>query len=110
MVTLSKSDKKIARILIDKSVDIEKTALFLQLEQTLADWRNGEKDVPHTYAAIYTEVKNKDKTIARRYDGVGGSMYFYTIAQLYDEGIIDDTDIAPLSDVVKASMKAWTRR
>ena len=105
MVQLSKSDKKVARALIDKGVTIEKTALFLQLEQTLADWRSSAVDLPHTYANIYDQVRTKDKAIARRYDGLGGSMYFYTVMDLLIEDIIDDADIAAFSETVCAQLR-----
>jgi hypothetical protein len=110
MITLSKPDKKVARALIDKGVMIEKTALFLQLEQTLADWRNGTVDVPHSYANIYDQVKTKDKAIARRYDGLGGSMYFYTVMELLIEDIIDDADIAAFSETVRTELRTIKAR
>jgi hypothetical protein len=109
-MNLSKPDKKIARILIDKGVMIEKTALFLQLEQTLADWRSEKKDVAHTYADIYRQVREKDKAIASRYDDLGGSLYFFTVLQLLNEGIIDDADIAGFSEQVKAAIELLRAR
>ncbi|MEY4926139.1 MAG: hypothetical protein RI894_575 [Bacteroidota bacterium] len=109
-MNLSKSDKKIARILIDKGVIVEKTALFLQLEQTLADWRSGKKDVQHTYATIYGQVGDKDKAIARRYNGLGGSRYFLAVLQLFHEGILSDADIADFSEKVRAEIELWQSR
>src|ERR1700744_5453408 len=86
---LSKKDKKVARQLIDKGLLIEFTQGLNNFSEILEDWKNGKVETKDTYHKLFRAIKNFDKHVALRYDGIGGSRYLETvIAQLVD-GLYD---------------------
>ena len=90
---LSKSKKKLAGILIDKGVDIEFRISLEQTDKILSEWKEGSLDNRTAYHALYKKVLERNKRIANRYDGLGGSRYLLTIAAIYADGQITEEDI-----------------
>lgn len=103
---LSKSDKKTARILMDKGIlnDIEMcNASVLAI---LTDWKNGKKETQETYCKVYETIKKNDKYIASNYDGITGIHYFDTVSNMFCKGLITEEDIEPFSETVKVRLIA----
>ena len=99
---LPKKDKKIARQLMDKGLLIEFEQGLKQFDAILQEWKAGNIETKETYYQIFSAVKDFDKHIARRYDGIGGSRYLETvIAQLADD-LYDISEVDGFSPDVKA--------
>jgi len=98
---LPKKDKKLARELIDKGLLIELAQGLKNLDTILQEWKTENSEIKETYYKIFTAIKDFDKHIARRYDGIGGSRYLETIiAQLVDD-LYDISEIDGFSPEVK---------
>lgn len=99
---LPKKDKKIARQLMDKGLLIEFEQGLKQFDAILQEWKAWNIETKETYYQIFSAVKDFDKHIARRYDGIGGSRYLETvIAQLADD-LYDISEVDSFSPEVKA--------
>lgn len=84
---LSKSDKKIARACIDKGVDAEFREGLEIFEAIIHDWRSGQfSDNREAYHKLYQAVREKDKAIRRRYDGLTGSHWLGAVAAILHDG------------------------
>lgn len=101
MHELTKKEKKIARLLIDKGVDTEFRISLEQADEILTEWKQGVLDNRAAYHKLFQKVKENDKWISRRYDGLRGSNYLMTVACIYADGQITEEDIKDLSDETK---------
>lgn len=110
---LTKSDKKLCRKLMHIGIEreCEKFVREMQklsskpipLDELGAPYReeNGfvvEGPWHKRYITQFRKVKNFDKHVARRYDGITGSHYLDCVLDLYYNDVITDDDIAPLSE------------
>ncbi len=93
MITLSKREKKIAREVIEKGLQIEFAKSLYDADTVLQNWKSKETDNRAAYHLLYQTVKDNDKHIARRYDGMRGSDYIDTIAAQLIDGIISMDDL-----------------
>ena len=109
MHELSKREKKIARICIDKGVQAEYKKTLEQAKQVIADWENGNLDNREAYSQLYGTVKEQDKFIARRYDKVGGSDYLVTVAAILHDNQITEEDIKDFTDETKEVLHKWMK-
>ncbi len=106
---LSKSDKKIARILMDKGILKEIEICNTSVLAILTDWKNDKKETRETYGKVYEIVKKNDKYIASNYDGISGSHYFDTVLNMYCKGMITEADIEPFSETIKVRLIAFKK-
>ena len=94
MIELSKSQKKIARQLIDVGLQRECKTFTEKIARFIGSpkW---ETENPHElYLQLYKKVVSFDKHIARRYNGLTGSHYFITVLGLFMDGVLTTDDIA----------------
>ncbi|PJJ08256.1 hypothetical protein CLU83_1510 [Flavobacterium sp. 1] len=103
---LSKSDKKIAKILMDKGILKEKEICNASILEILTDWKNDKKETRETYGKVYETVKKNDKYIASNYDAISGADYFITILNMYRKDLITESEINSFSETVKERLKA----
>ncbi|CAN1515885.1 hypothetical protein MCETHM1_00936 [Flavobacteriaceae bacterium] len=103
---LSKSDKKTARILMDKGILKEIEICNTKILDILTDWKNNKKDARETYGQVYGTVKDNDKYIASNYDGISGAYYFDTVLNMYIKGLISEKDINPFSETVRERLNS----
>ena len=103
---LSKSDKKTARILMEKGILKEKEICNASILQILEGWKNGKQETWETYAKVYEAVRKNDKYIGSHYDGISGSDYFVTILNLYYKGLLSEEDINLFSETVRDRLKS----
>ena len=104
---LTKREKKIAREIIEKGVQAEFKAGLEKAKQVIGDWEQGKLDNREAYHKMFKNIKEQDKKISRRYDGIGGSDYLLTVATiLYDEQITEE-DIEDFSEEAKRTILAW---
>jgi hypothetical protein len=99
---LSKHEKKIARMLIDKGVDAEFRTALEESSEILSAWKNGDIDNRAGYHKVFKKIMEYDKRIANRYDGLTGSRYLLTIAGIYIDGQITTEDIKDFSEQTRA--------
>ena len=106
---LSKNEKKIARILIDKGTDIEFRTALEQVDKIITEWKNGGMDNRTAYHKMFKKVDEQDSRISNRYDGLKGSKYLLTVASIYIDGQIDEEDIKDFSDQTRAILNELLR-
>jgi hypothetical protein len=102
---LSKSDKKAARIIIEKGIMKEFANGLGEFSNILKDWEDKKSDNRETYHTLYGSIKNFDKHIARLYDNMTGSKYLFIIIAQLRNGVIDDSDLADLSEEIRGKIK-----
>lgn len=93
MSTLSKREKKIAREVIEKGLQTEFAKALNDADTVLQNWKNKETDNRAAYHLLFDTVKDNDKHIARRYDGITGSKYIDTISEKLIAGVISICDL-----------------
>ena len=97
MTELTKSQKKIARKLIDLGLQRE-CAKFMQSTKDFMDKNVSAEDAHDAYLKLYDKVYQFDEHIASRYDGMTGGRYYITVYCLYCDGILTDEDIREFDD------------
>ncbi|HEY1871070.1 MAG TPA: hypothetical protein VGG71_08435 [Chitinophagaceae bacterium] len=98
---LPKKDKKLARQLMDKGLLVEFEQGLKNFDAILQEWKAGNGDIKETYYKIFTAVKEFDKHIARRYDGIGGSRYLETVIEQLEDDLYDISEIDGFSPEVR---------
>ena len=106
---LSKSDKKIARILMDRGILKEIEICNTSVLEILRDWKNGKKETRETYGSVYETVKKNDKYIASNYDGISGIHYFDTVLNMYCKGLVTEEEINLFSETVRERLIAFKK-
>ncbi len=95
---LTKSEKKLARVLIDKGLQQEYQNAIEGLNEVIEIWKEKKMDNRNAYLKIYKTLEEHNKHIAQRYDGMKGSMYLSTIASLLADELISTDDIKGFSE------------
>lgn len=107
---LTKKEKKIARECIDKSLDAAFKEGLENSEAVIREWRQGKFSTnKEAYHKLYKTLTDKDDAIVRRYDGLKGSRYLVTVAQLFFEKVITEDDIKDFSDQTKAVIRFFAK-
>ena len=104
MITLSKREKKIAREIIEKGLQIEFAQCLSDADSVLQNWKDKKTENRETYHLLYQTVKNNDKHIGRRYDGMRGSDYILVIAAQLADGIISKDDLKEFCEATQNSI------
>lgn len=111
---LSKSDKKTARILIDKGIQGEFRNALTKAEQILAAWRAGGGSDKDAYLELFSHIDDCDKQISWRYDRLSGSNYLYAVAVQYRDGLLTGDDLELLSEQprneIRFLVQQWNER
>lgn len=102
---LSKSDKKAARIIIDKGINKEFENGLNEFSQILKDWEDKKSDNNKTYYTLYKSIRDFDKYIARMYDNISGSRYLLIVIAQLRNGVINDSDLAGFSEETRDKIK-----
>jgi len=106
---LSKSDKKIARMLIDRGILKEIEICNASVFAILTDWKNNKKETRETYGKVFDTVKKNDKYIASNYDGISGIHYFDTVLNMYCKGLVTEEDLKPFSETIREHIIAFKK-
>jgi hypothetical protein len=93
---LSKGDKKVAVQLIRKGMQKEFAQGMAKFDAILQEWKN-KPNHQEAYLKLYKEVKEFDKHIARRYDAMSGSDYFFIVGAQFSEGLLEESDLEEFS-------------
>jgi uncharacterized protein involved in tolerance to divalent cations len=103
-LNLSKKDKKVAREIIEKGLHKEFAKGLFDADSVLHDWKNNVRDNRESYHLLFKTIKEFDKLIAARYDGMTGSKYIFVIAGQLLDGFITEEDIAGFSESVRQTI------
>ncbi|MCK5703935.1 MAG: hypothetical protein KAI29_22410 [Cyclobacteriaceae bacterium] len=96
--TLTKSQKKIARRIMDKGLDNDyKMGLKLAADIT-ERWKNGTLNNKEAYMKLFKSIDRTDNMIARRYNGKGGSRWVEVMADQLAGGAITEEDISEFDE------------
>jgi hypothetical protein len=98
MPELTKSDKKILRAAIDIGLQKDFVTAITELDAVITQWKEKHLDKRDAYQSLNKTMKDNDKFIARRYDGLTGSRYSLLVCVLYTEGSVLDANLEGLSE------------
>jgi len=104
---LSKKDKKIARQIIEKGLQKEFAKGLYDFDSILHDWKTGKSDHRTAYHTLYKKVRDFDKHIARRYDGLTGSRYLSVVVALIMDKIISEEETSDFSPEAQELIERW---
>jgi len=91
---LSKSQKKIARIVMDKGLDKHYLKALEETESVLLKWKNGDfGNSREAYMDLYNCVECNDKNFADIYNDKGGSRWVEIMALQLSDGVISIDDL-----------------
>ncbi len=101
---LSKSQKKIARIVMDKGLDIHYIKALKDAESILLKWRGGSfKDNKEAYMNLFKSIDLNDNKIAAIYNDKGGSRWVEIMALQLADSVITVGDLQDFEpEVVEA--------
>ncbi len=102
---LNKREKKIARALIDKGIDIAYTKALRASAVIIEKWHSKNMNNKDAYLTLFKEIDKHDDSIARRYNGLGGSKWLACVADLFAEKVISEEDIQDFSEETKQLME-----
>jgi hypothetical protein len=101
----SKLERAKARELLKKAVEIEFAMGLQKFAKILEDWKDRKTDTRKSYYAIFQEIKDFDKHIAWRYDGVKNNDLEFIIIQLFNENIITNKDLEVFRPEIQESLR-----
>jgi hypothetical protein len=98
---LTKKEKKIARELIAKGLQVDLKKGLENFAAILKKGSSDANDIKDHYNSFCNEVKDFDKFVTQRYDYMRGSEYLTTIAvQLRDE-LLDESELEAFDNNTK---------
>ena len=100
-LTLNKSEKRLARELIEKGLQAEFRTILSEAREILSNWDDQNPDHKETYHELYQHMKRSDKYIARRYDYMTGSKYLPTVAHLLGDKLITVEEVSGFTDQIR---------
>ena len=102
LANLSKSQKKVARTLIDLALERECAKLIRKVSKlTSKPLDDVEKPNHARYIELFNAIDSFDRRLQNRYDGITGGHYFETISYLYAEGSLKEDDLEICDDEMK---------
>jgi hypothetical protein len=107
MEELSKSDKRNAREIIKKGMHEEFRRGMESFYKLLTTWRETKNEDQVHYGELYGAVKDFDKQIARRYDGLRNSTLLDVLSAQLNDGLIEKADLELLSTETKERVIRW---
>ena len=98
MYELTKSDKKIARKVIETGLQRDFETSILDIDKIIGRWKKKELTNREAYHEIFSKVKENDKYIARVYDDLRGSTYLITIIGLLNNKVLSEADLGEFNE------------
>ena len=107
---LSKSQKKTARIVMDKGLENHYLKGLKDAGSILLKWQNGEfKDNREAYMNLFKSIRRNDRNIAEIYDDKGGSRWVEIMALQLASGVITINDLKDFDQEVIDTIISWSR-
>lgn len=105
---LSKSEKKIARKVMDKGLDNHYIKALKAVQTIISKWEEGGFESNRdAYMKLYTTVDKNNNNIARIYDNKGGSRWVEVMGMQLGQGVITMEDISEFDENVKNAIMIW---
>jgi enamine deaminase RidA (YjgF/YER057c/UK114 family) len=104
---LPKSQKKIAREIIEKGLLREYQNGIEKVEAVIGKWKSGKLDNREAYISIYKKLTFHNKHLARRYDNMSGSKYLIIISGQVADGVIAFEELSELNDQARQVIQNW---
>lgn len=99
---LSKSQKKIARTVMDKGLENHYFKGLREAESILFNWQNGAfNNHKEAYIELYKCIERNDKHIAWLYNDKGGSRWVEVMANQLADGVISISDLKDFQSEVR---------
>lgn len=107
----TKSENKLCRAIFEVALQREFARGMNEFAEIINKWK-AEKpsDNRESYYSIFTAVKDFDKHIARRYDGMSNSDFYFIIIGLLVDKVITEDDLNGFSDERKAKLLTIAKR
>ncbi len=105
MIELTKREKKVARQVIEKGLQVELEQGLTSANAVLKQWKEKKLDNRDAYHLLYQTIRDFDKHIAWRYDDMRGSKYLPVIIGQLEDKVISEEDLEGFSDLVKEKIK-----
>ena len=107
---LSKSQKKIARAVMDKGLNTHYRKALSEIELIIKKWKEGNfTNNRETYMLLFQRVKENDRNIGQIYDDKGGSRWVEVMADQLAVGVISVEDLKDFDDEVRNAIIEWSR-
>ena len=107
---LSKSQKKIARAVIDKGLNAHYRKALSEIELILKKWKEGNFiSNREAYMLLFQRVNENDENIEQIYDDKGGSRWVEVMVDELAAGVISIEDLKDFEDEVRNTIIEWTR-
>jgi hypothetical protein len=104
---LPKSQKKIARQIIEMGLQREYQKGIEKVEAVIGKWKSGKLDISEAYQSMYKKLVSHNKHFARRYDNMSGSKYLMIISGQVADGIISPDELSELDDQARQVIQNW---
>lgn len=96
---LSKSQKKIARRVMDKGIDNHYHRALADVRDIIRNWEAGKIPTNHdAYMKLYQKVKKNDINIGKIYNDKGGSRWVEVMALQLADGAITVEDLGEFDE------------
>ncbi len=105
---LSKSQKKIARRVMDKGLDNHYKRGLLDVKTIIQKWDSSMLDNHDAYMKLYQAVKKNDINIARIYNDKGRSRWVEVMVSQLIDGVITVEDLAEFDAEVRNAIISWS--
>ncbi len=105
---LSKKDKRVARAIIEKGLQVEFAQILNEAKKILEEWKSRPMENREAYHLLFKSIYESDKHIAQRYDGMSGSKYVFILAAQLADGVISTDDLKDLSEEAMKSVRMLT--
>ena len=106
---LSKSQKKIARKVMDKGLDNHYHRGLSDVKAIIQKWETGKFPGNHdAYMKLYQTVKKNDINIGRIYNDKGGSRWVEVIVSQLIDGVITVEDLVDFDEEVRNTILLWS--
>jgi hypothetical protein len=107
--TLSKSEKKIARAVMDKGLENHYIRSLSEAEAIIKKWREGGfKNTRDAYMKLYKSIEKNDDNIGLIYNDKGGSRWVEVIAWQLHQGVITLEDLKDFDDKLRNTIIDWS--
>jgi hypothetical protein len=105
---LTKSQKKKARIVIDKGLENHYERALSDVEAICRKWRDGNfASTRDAYMNLYQCVKRNDKNIGRIYDDKGGARWVEVMSMQLADGAITIEDLNAFDEKLRNILLEW---
>jgi len=98
---LTKSQKKIARQVIEKGLQKEYVDGIIKLDNIISRWKANIHSNRDAWFELCKSLTKHDDHIADRYNRMGGSKYLYVVAAQLADGVISRNDLEGFKDDVR---------